>query len=263
MPLLVTDALCDPRLRLAAVVAEGVRVDAAPDAFEARLAAVLAARAGALPTAMEMRRLAVRAALRHGAYRPTGRAKPSAEYLLRAATEGTFPRVNAVVDAANAASLAALVPLSLWDLDLARGVASAAVAGAAVVGAEANGAEANGADDVLVVRRGRPGEAYVFNGAGQEIGVEDLVVGACGGGSAGEADGVACVSPVKDSLATKTTPATRRVGALVYAPAEAMTGAEVEALAADLARALGACGDGVRVAHGLVPPGGTCVLTPS
>lgn len=241
MPLLVTDALADPRLRLAAVVAEGVSPDASPEGFEAHLAAVVAARGSGLAPDLDARRQAARDALRHGVYKPTGRAKPAAEYLLRAASEGAFPRVNAIVDVANAASLGALVPLSLWDLDRARG-------------------DGFDGDDALVVRRGRPGEAYVFNGAGQEIDLADLVLGAA-------APDRPCVTPVKDSLATKTTPATRRVGAVVYAPAAAMTEAQIADVAADLAAWLGRCGapggPAVRVASGLVPPGGTLALDPS
>ena len=237
MPLTVTDALADPRLRLAAVVAEGVSTDATPEGFEAVLTDLLARRAAGLSADLEARRQAVRDALRHGAYKPTGRAKPAAEYLLRAATEGTFPRVNAVVDVANAASLDALVPLSIWDLDLA--------------------AEGRIGDDALTVRRGRPGEAYVFNGAGQTIDLADLVLGAV------SATDRPCVTPVKDSLATKTTPATRRVGAVFYAPAAAMSDANVADAAARLAAWLGRCGAAVRTASGLVPPDGTCRLETS
>lgn len=232
MPVAVTDALADPRLRLAAAVAEGVAVDAHPDGFEAHLAALVARRAAGLDAALDARRQAVRDALRHGAYKPTGRAKPASEYLLRAATDGAFPRVNAVVDVANAASLGAMVPLSLWDLDLA-------------------------GDDGLVVRRGREGEAYVFNGAGQEIDLADLALGAVA------ATDRACVTPVKDSLATKTTPATRRVGAVWYAPAAAMSEVELAEAASELAAWLRRCGDGVREASGVVPSGGTLVLEPS
>src|SRR5262249_32748464 len=51
---------------------------------------------------------AVRAAVRdllrfpHGGYKPTGRGKPSSEYLLRAVSEGTLGSINAAVDACNA-----------------------------------------------------------------------------------------------------------------------------------------------------------------
>ena len=228
----VTDLLPSGRLRLGVVAAEGVDVGAVVDGLEAFVTGVVAARAGALAPALDARRQAVRDALRGGAYRPTGRSKPASEYLLRAAGEGTFPRVNAAVDAANAVSLDALLPVSLWDRDLA------------------------GAD-TLVVRLGRPGDAYVFNGAGQEIELEDLVCGVLVG-----PDGVETptVNPVKDRLATKTTPATRRVGALVYAPFgdDGALAAATEALAGWLGR----CGPDARAAWALVPPGGTVALDP-
>ena len=226
----VTDLLPPGRLRLGAVVADGVDVGAAPDGLGAFVAAVGAARAGGLDAALDARRQAVRDALRGGAYRPTGRSKPAAEYLLRAAAEGTFPRINAVVDAANAVSLDAVLPVSLWDRDLA-------------------GTEA------VVVRLGRPGEAYVFNGAGQTIELEDLACGVLVGPHGAETP---TANPVKDRLATKTTAATRRVGALVYAPF-----AEPDALAAAteaLAGWLGRCGPDARAAWAVVPPGGEVTL---
>ena len=225
----LTDTLSEPRLRFGVVAAEGVRMDAQPEGFEAYLAGVIAARATPLPEVLETRRQAVRDALRHGAYKPTGRAKPAAEYLLRAAAEVTFPRVNSVVDVCNALSLDHLVPISLWDLDLA------------------------GAD-AFTVRRGHPGETYVFNHTGQEIALDDLLLGARA------PDDAPLVTPVKDGLATKTTPATTRVAGLVYAPASAMSEATLAALLADFAAYLTACGPGARAAWALVPPGGTATL---
>ena len=50
-------------------------------------------------------RAAVRDLLRHRGYRPTGRGKPSSEYLAGAAAEGRLASINAVVDACNAVSL--------------------------------------------------------------------------------------------------------------------------------------------------------------
>src|SRR5436309_2679759 len=50
-------------------------------------------------------REAVRALLRHGGFKPTGRSKPASEYLLRASGEGTLAPINLAVDACNIASL--------------------------------------------------------------------------------------------------------------------------------------------------------------
>jgi len=231
MPITLTDRLEDPQLRLGAVAAEGVRADAVPEGFEAYLSGVIATRAQGLTDTQDARRQAARDALRHGAYKPTGRAKPAAEYLLRAAAEGTFPRVNAPVDVCNALSLDHLVPISLWDLDLA-------AAGA------------------FSVRRGRSGEAYVFNHAGQEIALQDLVLGAR------VADDAPLVTPVKDSLATKTTPATTRVAGIVYAPAAAISEADLAEILTAFAAWLAACGPESRAAWALLPPGGTATLAP-
>src|SRR6266550_3991359 len=49
-------------------------------------------------------REAVRALLRHGGFKPTGRSKPASEYLIKAAREGLRP-INLAVDACNAVSL--------------------------------------------------------------------------------------------------------------------------------------------------------------
>jgi len=92
---------------------------------------------------------AVRDMLRNGRYKPAGRAKPSSEYLLAAALDGNFPRVNPLVDAVNLASLKYMYPMSIFDADRA--------------------------GQALLCRLGAPGEHYVFNSSGQEIDVEDLV----------------------------------------------------------------------------------------
>lgn len=59
-------------------------------------------------------------ASRNGRYKPTGRGKPANEYLLRAANDGTFPSINGLVDSNNLLSLEHMVPISVWDLDLAQ-----------------------------------------------------------------------------------------------------------------------------------------------
>src|SRR6185437_15986538 len=64
-------------------------------------------------------RSAVRDLLRHGGYKPTGRGKPSSEYLLRAVSEGALGAINAAVDTCNAVSLHSGLPISVVDLDLA------------------------------------------------------------------------------------------------------------------------------------------------
>jgi len=97
----------------------------------------------------ETRIKAVRDMLRNGRYKPAGRAKPSSEYLLAAALDGSFPRVNPLVDAVNLASLKYMYPMSIFDADRA--------------------------GQALLCRLGAPGEHYVFNSSGQKIDVEDLV----------------------------------------------------------------------------------------
>src|SRR6266540_965066 len=65
-------------------------------------------------------REAVRALLRHGGFKPSGRSKPASEYLIRAAREGLLKPINLAVDACNAVSLHSGLPISVVDLDRAR-----------------------------------------------------------------------------------------------------------------------------------------------
>jgi DNA/RNA-binding domain of Phe-tRNA-synthetase-like protein len=115
-------------------------------------------------------REAVRALLRHGGYKPTGRGKPASEYLVRAAQEGTLRSINAVVDACNAASLHSGLPISVVDLDRAKPPHRIEVA--------------------------REGERYPFNASGQEIDLAGLLC-------LYDAQGP-CANAVKDAQRTKT-----------------------------------------------------------
>src|SRR5690349_24200159 len=58
-------------------------------------------------------RAAVRDLLRHGGYKPTGRGKPSSEYLVRAVSEGALGAINAAVDTCNAVSYHSGLPISV------------------------------------------------------------------------------------------------------------------------------------------------------
>ncbi len=150
------------------------------------------------------RKKAVRDMLRYGSYKPAGRAKPSSEYLLQAMLEGDFPKVNYFVDTANLVSLAAGYPISIIDLDKA------------------------GSD--LLLRRGRAGDAYIFNAGGQEIDVTDLL---CVYRKAGT-DWIPTANPVRDSMATKIFEEARNLLAVIYAPGGS-EGADLPAAAERLA----------------------------
>lgn len=170
------------------VEAHGLVVGDAPPALATEVAAAVArwAKAHEDPATLA-RRAAVRDMLRHGRYRPTGRGKPSAEYLRQAAAEGRFPTINALVDVVNLVSLDSMLPISVVDLDCA-------------------------GSDTFVVRRGREGEAYVFNPSGQVLDLKDLLLLARMPGDR------PCATPVKDSQETKTNLATRSILAVVYGP---------------------------------------------
>jgi DNA/RNA-binding domain of Phe-tRNA-synthetase-like protein len=146
--------------------------------------------------------------LRFGKYKPAGRSKPSSEYLLGSALEGDFPLVSGPVDVNNAVSLEWGYPASIFDISLS--------------------------GPALLLRRGKPGESYVFNASGQIIDLEDLL---CVCRSEGEL-WVPCGNPVKDAMATKIRESTRDISAVVYAPAsESPQGIEAAAARfADLLR---------------------------
>ena len=153
------------------------------------------------------RKDAVRNMLRFGSYKPSGRGKPSSEYLFASALEGNFPLVNGPVDVNNAISLEWGYPASIFDLDLC--------------------------GNRLMLRRGVAGETYVFNPSGQIIDLEDLL---CVCRTAGTA-WLPCGNPVKDAMATKTSELTRNVAAVVYAPASESR-ADLEAAAGRFAALL-------------------------
>lgn len=137
-------------------------------------------------------RAASRLILRNGSYRPTGRSKPANEYLLREAIEGEFPRINAAVDINNYISLKYMISISLWDIDLAK-------------------------SQKYCFRLGKPGESYIFNAGGQELKLDDLICGV----ALYENEEKAIVTPVKDSLATKTTEHTKNTVMAIYYPLSA------------------------------------------
>jgi len=157
--------------------------------MEERLEELLHERAGDLTEFEDEFRLACRDMLRIGSYKPTGRSRPASEYLLRSATNSSFPRINPVVDLINYISLKYLVPLSLWDMEKVKA-------------------------DSWLFRTGHNEESYVFNATGQAIALQDLVTGY----AVIQSDEQPIVNPVKDSLQTKTDENTRKAGIAIYYP---------------------------------------------
>jgi DNA/RNA-binding domain of Phe-tRNA-synthetase-like protein len=124
----------------------------------------------------------IRALLRHGGFRPTGRSKPASEYLIKAASENRLASINLAVDACNAVSLHSGLPISVVDLDRTSPPLSIQVA-------------AEGAN-------------YVFNAAGQTIDLGGLL---CLGDAAGP-----CANAVKDAQRTKTHAGTTRTLSVIW-----------------------------------------------
>jgi DNA/RNA-binding domain of Phe-tRNA-synthetase-like protein len=131
----------------------------------------------------EVLRQDVRDVLRHGGHKPTGRGKPSSEYLRRAREEGKIPSINLAVDVCNAVSVHCGLPISVIDLD-------------------------RGAPPFTIRVAGE--ESYVFNASGQEIGLRGLLC-------LYDAQGP-IANGVKDSHGTKTSPATTRTLTVLWGP---------------------------------------------
>ena len=230
----ITHAVERGDVLLGLVQAEDIRTDKYPTGFEEQLQTLIEKRKSGIDQEEEVIRAAVRDMMRNGTYKPTGRGKPASEYLLRAASEGSFPRINAPVDICNFLSLKYVLPISLWDVDL------------------------SGADR-FVFRLGQAGERYVFNEGGKEIDVQDLLVGS----SVREDDhpaGEPIVNPVKDSLATKTTPDTRHVAACVYAPGPSISVEKLEAICIEFGKLLAGCGEHVISSHAVLEKGSFTTL---
>ena len=172
-----------PTLRLAVVVAKGVKPGSSPKELHVQMQlAEETVRADPLQFP-ELVRTEMRNVLRLGGYKPTGRGKPASEFLLGAALGAGLPRVNNLVDINNLVSLRTALPISMFDLDH--------------LGSEVS------------IRFGRTGERYVFNASGQQMDLAGIPV-VCRNGD--EPVGNA----VKDSMLAKVSPETRNVTAVVY-----------------------------------------------
>ena len=147
-----------------------------------QLAALFAEEAAAPLSSDDGVRDAVRALLRHGGFKPTGRSKPASEYLLKAARERLLSPINLAVDICNIVSLHSGLPISVVDLDRLR--------------------------PPLSIRTGCAGESYVFNPTGQTIELAGLPC-LC------DAEGPSA-NAVKDAQRTKTSPSTRATLTVVW-----------------------------------------------
>ena len=127
----------------------------------------------------------VRALLRYGGFKPTGRSKPASEYLLKAVREGLLSSINLAVDVCNVVSLHSGLPLSVVDAD-----------------------RLSGAGQTLRVGIAPAGASYVFNASGQSIDLGGLLC-------LFDAEGP-CANAVKDAQRTKTQANTLRILVVVW-----------------------------------------------
>ncbi len=129
-----------------------------------------------------------RSLLRWGGFKPSGRSKPAAEYLVKAAAIGELNSINAAVDVLNGVSLHIGLPIGVIDLDLCH--------------------------PPLRIDLGTEGESYIFNKSGQEMSLKGLIV-------MRDQEGP-CANPVKDSQRTKTNDETRRTLTIVWGNRECL-----------------------------------------
>ncbi len=150
------------------------------DDFELEVArAVQAARSGSTGAAGPAREL-----YRRFGIDPT-RVRPSSEALSRRLRNGeAFPRINSLVDVANAMSVQLQVPVGLYDLDKVKG-------------------------DDLVVRLGEEGESYAGIGK-DKVNVSGRICVADGDGP--------CGNPSSDSARTMITTDTERAAWMYFLP---------------------------------------------
>ena len=139
-------------------------------------------------------REAVRALLRQGGFKPTGRSKPASEYLLKAVREGILSSINLAVDACNVVSYHSGLPISVIDLGRATPPFRVGIAPS--------------------------GTSYVFNSSGQTIDLAGLVC-------LSDAEGP-CACAVKDAQRTKTSAETTRTLSVVWGT-KALPGRAAEA----------------------------------
>jgi len=204
----IVDQIPDPSFVAGIVTAAGVSVRPAPPELQATLDELVRRRAGEEFPPVPVKD-AIRGLLKRGGFKPSGRNKPASEYLAQAAREGRYPAINNLVDVNNLLSLETGLPISLLDLRAFEGRA--------------------------VLRYGAAGEKYVFNPAGQEIGLEGLIC-VCGGTAAA---GVPLGNPVKDSMSGKLKADTEAVIGVVYASLDCEPGRDMPSHVARFAALLG------------------------
>jgi DNA/RNA-binding domain of Phe-tRNA-synthetase-like protein len=172
------------------------------------------------------RRERVRAMLRIGGFKPSGRNKPAQEYLLRTATtEGRLPTILNVVDALNVVSLGSGLPISL-------------------LAAERLGTRVR-------IRYGCAEERFVFNRSGQELEVDGLICVCAEEGGTSQPLG----TPIKDSMRGKVTEEDRGLLAVLYSPIPAVSRDELARWTHELAIAFREiCPQGVVQEMLLYPP---------
>jgi DNA/RNA-binding domain of Phe-tRNA-synthetase-like protein len=119
----------------------------------------------------------IRDLLRLKGFKPSGRNKPSSEYLKKLYDEKQLPKINPVIDLGNVISAYSGIPLSIIDLDKVTPSCRISAAG--------------------------PDESYVFNSSGQQITLGGLP---CLYDQRGP-----CANPVKDAQRTKLSGQSRHV----------------------------------------------------
>lgn len=191
--LLFTNQLNDKSVAIGIILAKDIQIHKPCPSLEAKLKdLILQRRETKLNAQEELFREETRNFLRNGSFKPSGRNKPASEYLYKTVHKQDFPRINTLVDINNFISLKYMIPISLWDLDLA-------------------------GTTHYIFRHGRKDESYVFNEAGQSIDLGDLIIGC----KIHYQNEIPFINPIKDSMSAKITTSTRNIGAAIYFPLKA------------------------------------------
>jgi DNA/RNA-binding domain of Phe-tRNA-synthetase-like protein len=135
--------------------------------------------------------------LRNKKYSPTGRAKPASEFLLNTyQTSKQFPLINPIVDINNYISIKSGLPSSVFDLKKISGP--------------------------IKLRLGLEAESYIFNNAGHDIKLKDLIVLLDDHGPFG--------TPVKDSMRCKCSSDCKNALGVIYCAKTLMDDLKIDEL---------------------------------
>jgi DNA/RNA-binding domain of Phe-tRNA-synthetase-like protein len=185
-------------LSIGAVLATDLKVTSSSQEFQSEVAILCSEIFNAKESDKDAKtKQSIRALLKFGKFRATGRSKPASEYLYNLVKDTSCINfINNIVDINNYISLKYLLPVSVFDLDKCT--------------------------PPLMIRHGQASERYIFNQGGQDIELQDLLIVSDHGGDR------PIGNPVKDSMATKVFEESVNVLGVIYANKNCTSASELE-----------------------------------